>query len=250
MGKLFVPEFIDHHPAFAATGYVCTNEEPDLYNHLLGKKRFERIGCICSAGEVPLTVLLPRCDGEFVAVDHSYLSITTFYAKLLLLQNTSCESLWEQLVSSNFEPAKNDLAAKWHHLPQVLRGKYPEAEHCLRYAWNDIRREWLYCQRRSFERSKRAIQKIRAIVHGDVSDLSNMFGKFDLFYTSNAHEHAGRSQQYLRLNTIAPLLNPNGLLIYASSSTAYLREHDKFKTILSVKGLRTGYTYVVAKLKE
>ena len=242
MGKLVVPKFIDHHPSYTASGFACTNEEPELFNELLGDKKFGRVACIASGGEFLLSVLLHRAE-EIIAVDHSYRSLFAAYSKLLLLQQVPYGQVRSMLRNAVYTALRNHLVPLWEHIPEPIRNhstnKYQLSDHDLQ----QIRREW--CADSIFRKVSGAAARRVTFVHGDLRDVKALFGTFDLFYASNAAEHIGRDYKSPTFNEFADLLNPGGLLLYTRQYGPM--NSIAFKEINHIAPIRSSWNHCLAQ---
>lgn len=249
MRKVHTPKFVDHHPAYSASGYIATNEEPELFNEMLGKKQLGRVATIASSGEVLLSVLLPRAT-EIMAVDHSYYSLSTSIAKLLLLQKMGSKTLHAALRQEAYESIIAEVNAVWDAMPEPL--KTAHKRHLIdTYSWPSVRKEWRDLPVPHI--TKKVIEKV-SFMHGDLLDLQ-AHGTFDALYVSNAMEHVNRNHRSIGLNDLQVLLNPGGLLLYTVqttySRTANFRipKQDYFELIDHVKGYRSSWFHVIARKK-
>lgn len=113
-----LPKYEDVHPAYTASGYVATNEEPRIHSMLLAPHHhIERAASIASGGEIPLMVLMARCR-EVVAVDHSYFALASTMLKAILLQTLGARKLVEVMVEQSFNDFKPHMEnAKNHSTP-------------------------------------------------------------------------------------------------------------------------------------
>lgn len=92
-------KFQDKRPKFAAAGgYHVPNENIFSLEDMVKKAAPKISGGICSAGEVPLFVLLPNSE-SVIAVDHSYFSLRMAISKALLLEHHSTAEI-RNLLSS------------------------------------------------------------------------------------------------------------------------------------------------------
>lgn len=232
-----MPIFEDHHAAFnAASGYHVTNEEVDIYNTLLGRRRFTRMGGIAGGGEVPLFVMLPRAD-EVIVVDHSYQSLAACYLKAMLLAAhgmVGAKDLFEDGYSKASKDAVEAIKAEAPaSLATYLHG-YSS------YEGSAIRREWHLAGDRNIKLAAANIHKLR-LIHGDLQDLAP-FGPFDCLYVSNAHDHGNRHQKSPTLTNYAALVTGRGSLLM--TGTLYTADgRDLWKDTKTVKGYRTSWEH-------
>lgn len=239
-----VPKFVDHHPAYTSSGYTVTNEEPHLFNALLGKTKVQRAACIASGGEVLLSVILHRAN-EIVAVDHSYASLSATYEKILLLRKLPTKTALELLREEKYNDLIQQVQRNSKHLPTFQNyARNPIGV----YTWQSVRREWCRGDFRTRSVSKADIEKM-TLVHGDLRDLGELYGAFDLLYASNAMEHSGRDHKSPKLADLAKLLNPGGWLLYTKGgkeNTAVVSDAG-FTDVKQIKGLTSSWWYVIAR---
>jgi hypothetical protein len=248
MHQIVAPKFVDHYPQHTAEGYAATNEKPSLFNRLLnglGITKVPRIACIASGGEMLLSVFLERAD-EIVAFDHSYRSLAVCYSKLLALQSMSKQELlefYETLYNDYYvgNRGKRELpGVVLNALPTPLQ-KYADRAVMVYDAgaiypvWRDLEVPPV---------TPEAVQKI-TLLHGDISDVEPLYGKFDLLYTSNLHEHANREGKLPNLDALSGLLKSGGMLLYTHGYNTYQVPTTSFETLQTVRA--GSWTYVVAR---
>ena len=198
------PKYIDIHPQYDQTGYKVTNETVTIFDKLLeGRKRFGKVGCIASGGEVWLASLLPRAK-ELFAVDHSYAALLCSYGKAVLLSQLGPSGFRELLKTKThqeFDALLKSVA------PEELRTKIK-----IGYGWtvgdhDEALRVWATIPDEALAASAKKIDKV-TLIHGDLSDIEK-YGPFDVAYVSNAFEHTGRDGYEKRpsLNNLPPLKN-------------------------------------------
>jgi hypothetical protein len=239
--KCSFPAFVDHHPAYTASGYLNTNEEPDLFKRLLPKgTKVEKALCVASGGEVLLSVVLPVAK-QIVAVDHSYNALAASYSKLILLQQMP--EVKQLLDDRDFPTIQAKINELWKQAPSAIRDKYPNVEALSStYVLGNMRRELNFI---TFPKiSNRRINKI-SFLHGDITDAAMLYGAFDLFYASNVMEHSSRTQRSPTFTDMSKLLNPGGLLLFTGAGKQKLP--DNFQLLHCVYGYRTSWYYTVAR---
>jgi len=235
-----LPQFEDRHPSYnAPTSYRTTNEEPSIFVKMLGRRCFRRAAGISGGGEIPLFVLLPRCD-EVVAIDHSYQSLSSAYMKIILLDILGPAKMREMLIESRYDDLLS--AAKDGHgrLPPELAKQTPLS----RQDFKETRREWHFFPLRTIERAYARLERL-TLVHGDLMDLSR-FGKFDLLYVSNATEHVNRLRRNATLTDFVPIVGKGKLMLSTLSksySDAPPKPHKDWELVGDVEGFRTAWQH-------
>lgn len=239
-------EFVDKHTAFnSPTHYDVTNEEPELWNKLLGNKKFARVGAIASSGDVVLLSLLQRTTERLVAIDHSYKSLASAYAKALMLQRYGADELYKLLTENKQQDYLTIANAVGNSLPEPIKGYRSNFSN---YTFVGLRREWGLTPKSAAKRSKNNLDKL-LFVHGDLADLAE-YGPLDLLYTSNAHEHSGRDRKVAGIGMIPKfldLLHPDGLLLTAVCNGALLKDCDHYQIVATQYGYRTTWWYYVLR---
>src|SRR3990167_2283926 len=97
---MILPKVEEKHTYNSSIVYKFTNEAPEEYIKLLGERTFQRGAGICSGGEVPLFVLMPRCD-EVIAIDHSLGSLAAAYIKVVMLGHLGPKGMLNALTGSH-----------------------------------------------------------------------------------------------------------------------------------------------------
>lgn len=253
-------QFEDIHPAFDVPGYQTTNEEPLVHHELLKGYRIRKAAAICSGGEIPIFVLLPRCQ-EVIAIDHSYRSLACTYAKATLLSKLGPDKMKELFTGSPYDASIKAITehVRPEDAPEPLRkflepkeiSKYPKPNplHALHLTFNlaaftDIRREMHYAPIGLMRRGANHIDRLR-LIHGDIKDLAK-YGPFDLFYASNAREHWGRDRLNPTMKEFRTFVKPNGLLLdtcYASAAKRVIAKDSGWKLLKSTTGYRTSWSH-------
>ena len=250
--RLKFPTFIDHHPPYTVGGYPVTNEEPEIFDLMLGTQRFKRAAGIAGGGDVLFTALAPRSD-QVYGVDHSYHSIGALYCKIALLQLVTPYELTALLVQNNVKELTTLLNKAWAYTPADIR--IGHANHPVGAdMYVNLRREWCVAGTQRLQRIPSLLKKT-TIVHGDLFDLPAIQNeKFDLFYISNALEHNGRSGAAPTIDQFADLIAPGGLLLFTMGSTAVDKTATKFEKVHKVPPYRTHsgctWNYYVMRRKE
>ena len=243
-----VPTFRENCTTFnSSTMYNVTNEEPDLLVRLLGNRSFRKAAGISSAGEILLSVILPRCR-EVIAVDHSYAALAIAYLKAVMLNVMGAQGLKDLLFDSKPEQVIAAMQQYSASLPQELTPhlKLPAIS---QYDIAALRREWFYLPTAALERARRRLDKV-TFVHGDIMDLA-ADGQFSLLYVSNAIEHFGRAKKYPKLVDFAKLVRPGGfLLATAGTPTTAPASTKEWEHVKSIKGLRTTWIHTLYKRME
>jgi hypothetical protein len=241
--KLGLPKFVDHHPQFSASGYITTNEEPDLFNKILGDLKVQRALSIASGGEVLLSVVLPRA-AEIVAIDHAYKSLAACYTKMLLLQRVRPSILQPLLRDEQYDEFRQHLADLWEQLPETLRAKAKDA-FGRDYELQTLRKEWNTGASKLRKLRPTTVRKV-TLMHGDIKDVKQLYGTFDLFYASNAIEHTGRSGR-TTYNHFADLLNPGGLLLVTVAHYSPYVTPSGFELVKVLRGIYSQWNHAVLR---
>lgn len=238
-----LPKYEDVHPAYTASGYVATNEEPRIHSMLLAPHRhIERAASIASGGEIPLMVLLARCK-EVVAVDHSYFALASTMLKAILLQTLGARKLVEMMVEQSYNDFKPHMENAKNYMPPTLAANASFTD----YHYRDIRNEWFYVKVGVMERVRQRLCNL-TLIHGDITDLAS-HGVFDCLYLSNALEHINRNSVAPKMDAIAPLIKDNGLLIvthtigYKPSFETDPTFSSKWDKVRAITGTRSGWDH-------
>lgn len=238
----------------AVTGYKLTNEEPELFNHMLGRRRFKRAGGIASGGEVLFSVLLPRAE-DAVVVDHSVYSLSYCHLKALMLDALGPKGMRDLLLHGTEADVSKVVGQVRDALPKELQkvaydgyatGKVPPM--ITGHDHTGLRREWHYM---SPKRLAEAHQKLdRALlVHGDLSDIKP-YGPFDLFYISNAMEHTNRERKSPTHQDFNEHVAPGGLLLNVEASGQVKKDSTVgWELLKQMKGFRTTWNYQIWRRK-
>ena len=250
-----LPKFEDIHPKFNPTGYTITNEEPDVHRDLLKGHRFARGAGISSGGEIPLGVLLPRCQ-ELVAVDHSYTSIAICFFKAALLNHLGGRGMLDLLLNKPYKEFAELSHKLIPEMPEVLRSKFEISEGYsgakLRLGsghFRELRREWHYYTPLELDRACSRLEKT-TLVHGDLADLTE-FGKFNCLYLSNAFEHTGRDGNRPSWDKVSPFLVDNATVLATWNIGTKPASNPEFKTLNKITGFRTSWDhYLIRRCKE
>jgi hypothetical protein len=245
-----LPSFVDQHPAYTAAGYGCTNEEPELLRTFLTKRTFDRIAAIASAGEMTYFLLLPRCNQELVAVDHSYRSLYVSYAKAALLDKLGPRKTKKLFVEGTPVQVYDEVAKLT--IPEVLKSKV-RMDHALgSLDLQGVRREWFYASEGVLRQAAKKLDKL-TFLHGDLTDLS---GKFNLLYVSNAHEHSGRHGRGPQSNDFSSLMTDDGAILAAHTFMSSYGTSHAAKVVFAdwnptkqLKGFRTAWHYMLYERK-
>lgn len=246
------PKFEDIHPAYSAQGFLVTNEEHDLFKRFVGDLTFDNIASICSGGEMPMFLLLPRTNTQLIAVDHSYRALAATIIKLNLLVELGPEECRDLFVppgqnsSYNNSVAINKAAKPFvEKLPQVLQKELAGADangwrlfdssNCIA-----LRKEWFYADLKDLELTLKNLSKLR-LVHGDFRDISSK-GPFDLVYLSNAFEHQTRENKLLATfkDEIYDMVKPGGYILAAVGGVPGI---PGFKLVKSAYGARSTWNH-------
>ncbi len=247
---MILPAFEERYESHSPAGYPVTNEEPETIRRMLKGKRFARAGAIGGGGEVSVFTLLPLCS-ELYCIDHSHRAIVALYTKLIMLQKLGISKM-RKLLSNQYENKFIAAAAELvEDLPEPLRKKaywnYKSNDYSRVYTigandYSSMRREWNLFTDAMLKRALKKLDRVR-IVHGDLKQDLGAYGKFDLLYTSNAHEHVDRNSKSIKLADLVELLNENGLLLVSTGAGGGKVDHPELKRIASEKGYRTTWHY-------
>ena len=197
----------DRCPDFNYKGYTVTNEDTAWFSKALNEANIptKRALAICSGGEVPLTVLLPRCE-EVIAVDYSIPALVAAMSKALLIADSN------GLVPSRVLP--RDFKDR---LPKLLRSLKESSDPYAdqgRRPYNHAQIYWPHMIKEDFEVVKQKLSEGRiSFIHGDIARDTTDLGRFDLVYLSNALEYNCRDNKRLKVEDILDRLSPGGLLI-------------------------------------
>jgi hypothetical protein len=236
-------KFANLHDFDVQTVYHTTNEEPLLHLKLLAtlaQKRFQKAASICSGGEIPFFVLLPRCQ-EVFAVDHCKAVIALAMSKMLILEKLGPKALHTLLLE--------DRRAKYEDLLLEVKKDLPEAlRQCVTslgtYKWPEVRREWGLMSPAILSKVLKNKDRI-TFIHGDVTDLAQ-FGPFDIVYLSNALEHSGRSGKPPIIKDFP--VTDNCVMLHTAQSVHYESVMSRWKELRKYQGLRTSWYHRLAQL--
>jgi len=238
------PIFEDKHPQFNGTsGYTITNEEPELFARMLGKRRFKRAAGIASGGEIPIQVLLPRSD-EVLAIDHAYQPLAYSYMKTLMIESLGINKFQKLLLetSGKYYPELvklgMELAAM---LPEPLNKHLPITSVNSSF-FAGMRKEWLVL--RGLRKIDAKLDKL-TLIHGDLTDLGQ-YGQVDCLYISNAIQHTNRTLKAPELADFAPLVVDGGILMGTGNellSAALLG--NAWKPLQNIMGTRTSWQHII-----
>src|SRR3990167_7048574 len=226
---MILPKIEDKFPGFNGTAYKVTNEAPEDFIAMLGDRTFSRGASICSGGEVPLFVFLPRCD-EVIAIDHSIGSLANTYIKAVMLSQLGPKGMLDVLGKTykNFMAEAHNILTG--NVPEVLQphvklawdGNAGTEWKCnfSHYDMNCLSKEWCKVGVTVLEQVHARLDRL-TFVHGDVVLDLPEYGMFDLLYISNAIEHTSRKLYTgyygLRLPQFEPLVKVGGLLLAAGT---------------------------------
>lgn len=255
-----LPTLVEKYPGFSAYGYGATNEESQLIRELLKGRRFKRAGGICSAGEIPLFVLLNFAK-EVCVIDHSYRSLRAAYSKAIMLSVFGPRRTKEILTAPNVD---NSI----HQMVDVLMApvitnwcKDKEANKIISASTNvnwigynapdwigynapDLRKEWHFAHLSWLTKAASRLDRL-SMAHGDLTELE---GSFDLLYLSNAHEHQGRNGLAPDLKKLSEKLQKNGIIVLVHTGTRLgASVPASWQLIKTTQGIRTSWTYKLYK---
>lgn len=238
-----MPVFEDRHPIYNWAGYGVTNEEPDVFIQMLSGKRLGRAMSIASGGEVPLFVLLPKCE-QVVAVDHSYRSLAVTWAKAMMLDIMGPDAMKRLFEQDTYRELTTFLKGVKEKAPEILQKKvaWPvdgdiNGWNCMITSsdFNAIRREMHFIPRDVLRRAQVNLHKLM-LIHGDFRDVK---GAYNTLYLSNALEHSDRDGRRPPPNSIDPFVMKGGLLL--SAGQAHLT--PAWKNLKIIKGFRTSWDH-------
>jgi hypothetical protein len=227
-------KYIELH-SHQGVGHVVTNEDPRVHSALLRRakvKRVKKAASICSGGEIPLFVLLPRAE-EVICVDHSTKALGVAILKCLMLRELGAKKMRDLMISTKRQELPQIAKPFVALMPETLREGFildepiRDLEQIARLqgyqSWNQMEiafggpqyvqkykdHGWrqtyhplssgdadtqLVWQTSSLKALEIARERLDNLtfVHGDLRDIASM-GPFDLFYASNARGHSSRS---------------------------------------------------------
>lgn len=243
--QLKLPTFIDLVPTLPGnSNYWTTNEDPSLFVDMLRAQKpsgmWARGGGICSAGEMPLLLLLPRCRRVF-AIDQGMDALACTFLKVLALATFGAAGAKELFERDIYIEAKPDLLPLHAQLPDALKPRIhfspdPKASYVngkydsFANYWHNVRTEWHFADMRLLTRAAKRLDKL-TLIHGDLLQLA-AYGPFDILYTSNAITY-GRScptPDPLTLKNVQTLIKPGGLLL-ATSTPHNEKDHHLVKKV-------------------
>jgi len=236
------PVFEDKNPYNGMNYYIITNEEPELFARMLGKRRFKRSAGIASGGEVPIQVLLPRSD-EVLAIDHAYPPLAHSYMKTLMIESLGINKFQKLLLetSGKYYPELvklgQELAAM---LPEPLNKHMPPTSITSSF-FTAMRREWLIL--RGLRKIDEKLDKL-TLIHGDLTDLGQ-YGQVDCLYISNALQHTNRTMKSPKLTDFAPLVADGGILMGTGNDFTPKVLGTAWKPLHSIMGTRTSWQHVI-----
>jgi SAM-dependent methyltransferase len=244
-----LPQFENHTPEKdKLTGYTVTNEEPELFNLLLKNVKVKRAACIASSGDMLLFALLRRVQEQIVAVDHSMKSLAVAHTKFLLLQKLGTRVVLQLLEEEQYEKLHTHLTDIW-----TMHQQTPErVTQITSNYWRDIRKEWLLSRQYASAVTGKVATRV-TFAHMDLRQIVSTYGRFDLFYASNAMEHTGKDGKCPTLVELADILNPGGYLLYTLGYGKLNLEQAKklnLQVVREIKGYRTTWTHGIAQKVE
>lgn len=245
------PTFIDAHKAFNASGYDLTNEEISVHNMLLdgaGLRRFMKGAAIASGGEIPLAVLLHRCD-QLICVDHSYRSCAMTMLKASLIDTMGPRAFLALIMEGEALPLSGAIKSVWETLPIEVRktGASPAptmmAPAIDDYSLRSWRREWHEANQLDVEEAAKKLHRV-TIIHGDLEDLKE-HGPFDVLYASNAMEHSGRGGKVPKMSLFGELLKDGGYLLATGGSSPFRSASvdPSWTHLKQIHGFRTSWDH-------
>ncbi len=210
-----LPTFKSLH-TYSASGYACTNEEPEMFRELLYGKAFRRVLSICSGGEIPLLILLPRTTREIVAVDHSKRSLMVTYLKALILNHYGPKETIDILTTMRNETSCAKVRKVVDSLPKelVTPSTYRTPTTELTDDSHNLAREWKLAREQDLRASIKKLHLLK-LVQGDLTDVRADHEPFELLYFSNAFEHTDRNGRSPDPRKIEQLVVPGGLILTA-----------------------------------
>jgi hypothetical protein len=227
-----------------------------VLKELIRGRIYNKAGSIASGGEMPILILLPVCK-EVVAIDHSYRSLAACYLKVLLLDALGPEKLYEVLRVNNsplfIETCKqfNDMipAGIMKHAGAVAGypGNYTVAT-LAGSIYGEMRREWLLLPKTVLAAAYRRLERL-TFVHGDLVNDLPKYGKFNLLYMSNAHEHANRDAKYPKIDDFDKIVKPNGSVLHVTTNytTIVPKKYPGWTVAKTLTGIRTAWNYHLFK---
>ena len=228
------PTFIDHHPAFNASGYTITNEEPKMFTKLLdGVEGIKLAGGICSGGEVPLQVLLPLASEAVYAIDHGLKALAVTYLKAVMLAQLGPKAFKALFVEKVYQDFKKAMTEAHKELLPALAKEIVTDGYYLTFdstSFNlSLKREWGDEHGPSEADLELAFKKLDklTLIHGDLTDLKDVAPPLDVLYISNACGHSGRSKSYPKPDQFAPLVREDGLMLSVEERTSTFWESVK-----------------------
>lgn len=252
--QLKLPTFIDLVPAVPGnSNYWATNEDPSLFVDMLHAQKptgmWARGGGICSAGEMPLLLLLPRCRRVF-AIDQGMDALACTYMKALALATLGPLGAKELFERDTYIEAKPDLLLLHAQLPDALKsrihfspnskasymnGKYDSFANY----WHSIRTEWHFADIKLLAKAAARLDKL-TLIHGDLLQLA-AYGPFDILYTSNAitYSRTCPTPDKLNLASVQKLIKPGGLLL--TTSTHHNEKDHHFVKKVARAGFRGSW---------
>lgn len=211
---MLLPSFEDIHPDYGKgmPSHLVTNECPETFRLMLGPRtRLGKAASICSGGEIPLLVLLPRCDAVY-AIDHFLQPLAVTFLKVAILANMGPLGAKKFFEKDDFPAFRQVLLDHVKYLPDALAkclkitsqvppkspvpkpGTYqPRPDiYCSHDTINEttfkaIRCEWHYASLGAMKSAVGRLDRLH-LLHGDFTDVAK-YGPFDIIYTSNALSH-------------------------------------------------------------
>ena len=231
------PKFEDIHPFSSTNGYTATNEDIQLHQALLRGRNFKRAASIASGGEVPFLVLLPRCR-EVVAADHSYTALAACMLKAIILERVGPRELLSMLWSNREVEFNTILDAAKMELPEVLKpismGGRSFLYTNLSLIFRQMRLTWFHITPAVLEKTMARMDSL-TLIHGDITDLVSR-GQFNVLYASNVHEHSNRNKKMPSIDSFAPLVKVDGLLLATGNlgSSNYPMKLERWKLLQQI----------------
>src|SRR5581483_3317482 len=111
----------DIHPDFCASGFMVTNEQPEVFAELLGDMTFTSAAAICSGGEMLLFLLLPRVTRELIAVDHSYRALGAAIVKAQMLVSLGAKDCRQLFIEKDTKKIQQIAQPFKKALPQPVQ---------------------------------------------------------------------------------------------------------------------------------
>lgn len=236
--------FEDRRPYNSGSGYMIPNESLSILRTLTLKAAPKSAASICSAGEVPLTVLLPSCE-RVVAVDHSYKSLGWAMVKALMLEAYTGAEIKQMFLELTHESLFKMLDELQAHLPNKLKEHFlinfynenqavkpgekriPRPAYEKRawtfdqFCYRNLRKLWQTIPVELLDAAREKLECIR-FIHADIRDL-NDYGPYDLVYASNCMEHRGHDGSGPDDKTFHKLLGKHGHLIHTGTFKNYMQ---------------------------